>query len=80
MNSDAACLLAKEVRNDPRLDQESVMKSAVELAKNRDSKSSKQKHQNKGRRTQVETITSKEIETALSHEQAKSAIGSGGEQ
>jgi transcriptional regulator with XRE-family HTH domain len=71
MNADASCSLAHAVNRNAGLNQESVMRRAVAISKERDSKRVKQKTGLKGRQTFKGQITRKDMAEALNDEKYK---------
>ena len=71
MHADASYTLAHAVRKDASLNQESVMRRAIALSKDRDSKRSKHTTGLKGRQTPEGQITNEDMKTALLDEKYK---------
>jgi hypothetical protein len=71
MHADASYTLAQAVRKDASLNQESVMRRAIALSEDRDSKRLKQGKGIKGRQTLEGQITNEDVKTALLDEKYK---------
>ena len=71
MNADASCSLAHAVNRDAGLNQESVMKRAHAISKERDSERLNQRRGLKGRQTLNGQITNKDMLEALKEEKYK---------